>query len=63
MLLLLFNGAPVDPAIPISAAVSTAPVATYGYPIERPATSGTWRFVLELGNPAAGEAFFWHDIT
>jgi len=63
MLLLLFNGTPVDPAVPIGEAVITAPVVSHGYVIERPATSGSWRFVLELGDPAAGASFVWHDIT
>ncbi len=62
MLLLFFSG-PIDPAIPIGEAVVTAPAETHGYIIDRDAAGGAWRFALELGDPAAGDAFTWFDIT
>lgn len=62
-LLLLFGGGELDLSVPISALVTTAPNATHGYAIDRPATSGAWRFCCELADPQAGNDIVWHDLT
>ncbi len=61
-LLLLFSGGATFPAT-VEELVNTAPAPAYGYRIDRPATSGSWRFALELADTAAGTGIVWHDIT
>jgi hypothetical protein len=43
--------------------VELAPAPSHGYQIQRPATSGVWRFVVEIADPLAGLDVEWHDIT
>jgi len=63
VLLLLFNGiAAPFPVLPLDELIVTAPVASHGAAIQRPAVAGEWRFALELLDPAAA-LVGWHDIT
>ncbi len=62
-LLLLFAYTNSAHSVAISDLVQTAPLSGVGYAIARPATTGEWRFGLELADPAAGESIVWHDIT
>lgn len=45
------------------ALIQTEPDPTHGYVIQRPATSGEWRFCLELADPSAGDYAEWFDLT
>lgn len=60
-LLLLFNGG-AEQAVIIEELVATQPVGTHGNVIQRPATSGEWRFVLELADPTDPTPV-WYDLT
>lgn len=63
MSLLLLFAYPAPLSIPISELVTTAPSASNGTVFQRPATSGEWRFVLELADPSDGDSALWRDIT
>jgi hypothetical protein len=43
--------------------VELEPEPTHGYPIQIVATSGEWRWVVELADPTAGAYVDWIDIT
>ena len=63
MSLLLLFAYPNPLSVPISELVTTAPSASNGFVIQRPATEGEWRFVLELADPADGTAALWRDAS
>lgn len=63
MSLLLLFAYPNPASIPIGELVTTAPSASNGVAFQRPATSGEWRFALELADPADGDAAIWRDIS
>src|SRR6188768_3675385 len=62
-LLLLFAYTNLAPSVPIGELVETAPSAGNGFAIQRPATTGEWRWVVELADPADGLTSLWRDIT
>jgi len=61
--LLLLFAYPNPLSVPISELVTTAPSASNGFVIQRPATDGEWRFVLELADPSDGDAAIWRDAS
>lgn len=62
MLLLLFAGGETL-AQTITELVASSPSAVNGFNTQRTATTGTWRFALEIADPAAETGVVWHDVT